>query len=124
MSIEFDISDSVTEEAVALFQPELIIAPFLKRAIPESIWSRHRCLIVILACPAIAGRRRWIGRFSAGGRMGVTVLQAEAEMDAGPVWASANFPMAATRKASLYRNQVTEAAVRAVLKGGRACRGR
>ena len=26
--------------------PELIVAPFLKRAIPESIWSKHVCLIV------------------------------------------------------------------------------
>ena len=46
---------------------------------------------------------------------GVTVLQAEAEMDAGPVWASANFPLRAAKKSSLYRNEVTEAAVQAVL---------
>ena len=46
ISIEFDIADSVSEEAVALFQPDLIVAPFLKRAIPESIWSRHLCLVV------------------------------------------------------------------------------
>ncbi len=71
VSIEFDISDSVTEEAVALFQPELIIAPFLKRAIPESIWSRHRCLIV---APWRARRSRAVGAglgdSARGGRMG------------------------------------------------------
>ena len=117
VSIEFDISDSVTEEAVALFQPELIIAPFLKRAIPESIWSRHRCLIVHPGVPGDRGPSALDWAIQRGvDEWGVTVLQAEAEMDAGPVWASANFPMAATRKASLYRNQVTEAAVRAVLK--------
>jgi putative two-component system hydrogenase maturation factor HypX/HoxX len=44
----------------------------------------------------------------------VTVLQAEAEMDAGPVWASETFPMRAAKKSSLYRNEVTEASVRAV----------
>jgi putative two-component system hydrogenase maturation factor HypX/HoxX len=96
MSIEFDISDSVTEEAVALFKPDLIIAPFLKRAIPE----------VDLVAPSLpdrpsrrAGRSRAIGAGlgdpAQGWEWGVTVLQAEAEMDAGPVWASANFPMAA-----------------------------
>ena len=117
VSIEFDISDSVTEEAVALFQPELIIAPFLKRAIPESIWSRHRCLIVHPGVPGDRGPSALDWAIQRGvDEWGVTVLQAEAEMDAGPVWASANFPMVATRKASLYRNQVTEAAVRAVLK--------
>ena len=117
LSIEFDISDSVTEEAVALFKPDLVLAPFLKRAIPESIWSRHLCLIVHPGVPGDRGPSAldWAIRNGLG-EWGVTVLQAEAEMDAGPVWASANFPMAMARKASLYRNQVTEAAVRAVLQ--------
>ena len=117
LSIEFDISDSVTEEAVALFKPDLVLAPFLKRAIPESVWSRHRCLIVHPGVPGDRGPSAldWAIRNGLS-EWGVTVLQAEAEMDAGPVWASAVFPMAATRKASLYRNQVTEAAVRAVLQ--------
>ena len=113
VSIEFDIADSVTEEAVALFKPDLILAPFLKRAIPEAIWSRHRCLIVH---PGIVGDRGpsaldWAIRHGVG-EWGVTVLQAEAEMDAGPVWAAATFPMRAARKASIYRNEVTEAAVK------------
>ena len=34
VSVEFDINDAVSIEAVRLWQPELIIAPFLKRAIP------------------------------------------------------------------------------------------
>src|SRR5574343_221551 len=115
ISIEFDIADSVSEEAVDLFRPDLIIAPFLKRAIPESIWSRHLCLVVH---PGIVGDRGpsaldWAIQ---GGvkEWGVTVLQAEAEMDAGPVWAATTFPMRSARKASIYRNEVTEAAVRAV----------
>ena len=35
VSVEFDIADEVSAEAVALFAPDLIVAPFLKRAIPE-----------------------------------------------------------------------------------------
>lgn len=54
ISIEFDIADAVAEEAVVLFKPELIIAPFLKRAIPESIWSRYPCLVVH---PGVLGDR-------------------------------------------------------------------
>jgi putative two-component system hydrogenase maturation factor HypX/HoxX len=46
---------------------------------------------------------------------GVTVLQAEAEMDAGPVWATAEFPLRAAKKSSIYRNEVTQAATTAVL---------
>ena len=47
---------------------------------------------------------------------GVTVLQAEAQLDAGPVWASVGFTLRAVRKGSLYREEVTEAAVLAVLE--------
>ncbi|MCK6404509.1 MAG: hydrogenase maturation protein [Rhodocyclaceae bacterium] len=117
VSIEFDIADSVAEEAVALFKPDLIVAPYLRRAIPESIWKRHTCLIVH---PGIVGDRgpsaldwaiqeQWP-------EWGVTVLQAEAEMDAGPIWAEERFPLRVAKKSSLYRNEVTEAAARGVLK--------
>ncbi|HLO62786.1 MAG TPA: formyltransferase family protein, partial [Azonexus sp.] len=117
VNIEFDISDSVTEEAVALFKPDLVVAPFLKRAIPESVWSRVPCFVVHPGIPGDRGPSALDWAIQRGlGEWGVTVLQAEAEMDAGPVWASAGFPTAAVRKASLYRNQVTEAAVRAVLQ--------
>jgi len=116
VSVEFDIADSVTEEAAALFRPDLIVAPFLKRAIPESVWRRHVCLIVH---PGIVGDRGpsaldWAIQ-EGESEWGVTVLQAEAEMDAGPVWASESFPMRTGTKSSLYRGEVTEAAVAAVL---------
>ena len=117
LSVEFDIADSVTEEAVALFRPDLIVAPFLKRAIPEAVWSRLPCLIVH---PGIVGDRGpsaldWAIQESEA-EWGVTVLQAEAEMDAGPVWASSTFPMRTAKKSTLYRNEVTEAAAIAVLQ--------
>ncbi len=117
VSIEFDISDSVTEEAVTLFKPNLIIAPYLRRAIPESVWSQHVCLVVH---PGIEGDQgpstldwailRQLPEW------GVTVLQAERDMDAGPVWASAKFAMPQATKASVYRQQVTEAASQTVLQ--------
>ncbi len=115
ISIEFDINDSVTTEAVDLFRPHLILAPYLRRAIPEAIWREHVCLIVH---PGIVGDRGpsaldW-AILKGEAEWGVTVLQAEAEMDAGPVWASETFPTRAAKKSSLYRNEVTEAAVRAV----------
>src|SRR5690349_12121829 len=39
-------ADAEMEAAVATHEPGLIVCPFLKRMIPESIWSRYRCLIV------------------------------------------------------------------------------
>jgi len=105
--------------AVTQHAPELIIAPMLKIAIPEVIWSRHKCLIVhpgikgdrgpsSLDWALADGERRW----------GVTVLEAVSTMDAGPIWASQTFAFAnrAQTKSRVYRNEVTEAAVNAVLE--------
>ena len=116
VSIEFDIADSVTEEAVALFRPDLIVAPYLRRAIPASVWTRYVCLVVH---PGIVGDRGpsaldWAIE-EGEPYWGVTVLQAEAEMDAGPVWACAEFELCEAKKSSVYRNEVTQAAAAAVL---------
>jgi putative two-component system hydrogenase maturation factor HypX/HoxX len=115
VSVEFDINDAVTAEAVELFRPDLVIAPFLKRAIPESVWRRHVCLVVH---PGIVGDRGpaaldW-AILEGEPDWGVTVLQATGELDAGPVWSAVEFPMRAASKASLYRHEVTEAAVAAL----------
>jgi putative two-component system hydrogenase maturation factor HypX/HoxX len=117
VSVEFDIHDAVTAEAVVQWRPDLIIAPFLKRAIPESVWKKQVCLVVH---PGIRGDRGpsaldW-AILEGEGEWGVTVLQANAEMDGGDIWAEARFPMRTARKSSLYRNEVTEAATRAVLE--------
>ena len=116
VSIEFDINDAVTMQAAELYRPDLIVAPFLKRAIPEALWRNHTCFVVH---PGIVGDRGpsaldWaIMRDCA--EWGVTVLQANGEMDAGDIWAAETFPMRLAKKSSLYRNEVIEAAVRAVL---------
>ena len=117
LSVELDINDATTESAVELFRPDLVIAPFLKRAIPESVWSKVVCLVVH---PGVRGDRGpsaldW-AILEAEADWGVTVLQAEAEMDAGPVWAWREFPMRLAPKSSLYRFEVTDAAVAAVLE--------
>ncbi|HXY98322.1 MAG TPA: hydrogenase maturation protein [Steroidobacteraceae bacterium] len=115
LSVELDIHDRVTLETIELFRPEVVLAPFLKRAIPESLWRRLPCLIVhpgpqgdrgpaALDWAILRGVPDW----------GVTVLEAAADWDTGPVWASVPFPMRLATKSSLYRNEVTECAVVAV----------
>ena len=39
VSVEFDINDAVALEAVELFAPDIVVAPFLKRVIPRAIWE-------------------------------------------------------------------------------------
>jgi putative two-component system hydrogenase maturation factor HypX/HoxX len=117
LAVEFDVLDRVTEEAVALFAPDLVVAPFLKRAIPERVWSRVPCLIVHPGPPGdrgpasldraiLAGRSEW----------GVTLLQANGEFDGGPIWAERPFALRPASKGSLYRREMTEAAIEALLE--------
>ena len=115
LSLELDIHDRVTREAVALCEPDVILAPFLKRAIPPSIWRQYLCLIVHPGPPGDRGPSALDWAILRGvANWGVTVLQATAEMDAGPVWGSASFPMRVARKSSLYHHEVSEGAVRSV----------
>ena len=117
VSIEFDINDAVTAQAVELYRPDLIVAPFLKRVIPEAVWRNHVCFVVH---PGIVGDRGPSALDWAIMRdcqeWGATVLQASGEMDGGDIWAAETFPMRLAKKSSLYRNEVVEAAARAVLK--------
>jgi len=115
VSVEFDINDAVTQEAVALWRPDVVVAPFLKRRIPDAVWRGVRCLVVH---PGVVGDRGpsaldW-AIADAETTWGVTVLEANGEMDAGDVWASAEFPLRDATKGSLYRHEVTEAAVAAL----------
>ena len=117
VSVELDIHDSVTTEAVALFEPDLLIAPFLKRAIPETIWGQRPCLILHPGPPGDRGPSAldWAILNSAS-EWGVTLLQANEIMDGGDVWGYERFPMRSAAKGSLYRQEVTEVACRVTLQ--------
>ncbi len=112
VSVELDIADAVSEEAVALWQPDVVLAPFLKRRIPESLWSTRPCLVIHPGPPgdrgpsaldwAVLREREW----------GVTVLQANGDFDAGAVWAWRSFVVRPdATKSSLYRHEVVDAAL-------------
>jgi putative two-component system protein, hydrogenase maturation factor HypX/HoxX len=106
-------------QAATAAQPDLILAPMLKKVVPDAVWRTWPCVIVH---PGIRGDRGpssldWAIALKEK-TWGVTNLQAEAEMDAGPIWASHEFPMRARAysKSTLYREDVTEAAVRGTLE--------
>ena len=117
ISVEFDINDAVTREAAALFSPDMVLAPFLKRAIPDDICAAVPCLVVHPGPPGDAGPSAldWAILNGETG-WGVTVLQAAPLLDGGPLWASRRFAMRPATKSSLYRQEVTEAATAAILE--------
>ncbi len=103
MSVELALGDEVMREAVRRFDPDLVIAPMLTTAIPADIWSSRPCFSLDWAI------------MNGAGRWGVTVLQANAEMDAGDIWSSAEFAMPRGSKSSVYRTEVADAALDALL---------
>lgn len=116
ISITLALNPDDIRKGVTLFQPDLIICPFLKEKIPEDVWSQHICLIIH---PGIKGDRGpssldW-AIMNGEKEWGVTLLQAVEDMDAGEIWATETFPMRQASKAGLYRREVTKAAIKAML---------
>src|SRR5262249_39973916 len=98
------------QDAVRACGPDLVVCPMLKKLIPEAVWSRCRCLIVH---PGPVGDRGpssidWAIQL-AHSEWGVTVLEANGEFDAGPVWATRTFKLRSTTKSGLYRHEVRQA---------------
>jgi enoyl-CoA hydratase/carnithine racemase len=140
VTIEYALSTESTVEAVTLAHPHLIICPFLTSFVPAEIYTKYMTLVVHPGAPGDGGPSALdfliIGEdgtdddiervmrkdlWSEHGRSywGVTVLQANAEYDAGPVWAweqyTVNIDDHNLTKSNLYRGAVTRASLAACL---------
>ncbi|MEU9337133.1 enoyl-CoA hydratase-related protein [Streptomyces sp. NPDC048290] len=103
-------------EAVRAADPDLILAPMLTVPVPDDIWQDRRVLIVHPGPPGDRGPSSldWALHESAQ-TWGVTVLQADKDMDAGDIWAHASFEVGACGKSELYRGAAADAALEAIL---------
>ncbi|MGW1076103.1 hydrogenase maturation protein [Streptomyces sp. NPDC002537] len=101
---------------VGRHSPDLILAPMLTSLIPRAVWQRYPCLVVrpgpmgdrgpsALDWAVHEGVREW----------GVTVFQANDVVDGGDVWASVPCAVPVVAKSDLYRNEIADAALKAVL---------
>lgn len=140
ISIEYALSDECMLDAVVLFEPDLVICPFLTTRVPKEVYERVLTLIVHPGPPGDAGPSAidWLLMGDDGsipgadatleylngdrirpGRThwGVTVLGAIEVFDAGPVWAFEQFPVnideKGLTKSELYRGPVTRAVITA-----------
>lgn len=109
LALNFEDFDTVCSS----FKPDLILCPFLKQKIPTNIWQNYLCIIIH---PGIVGDR---GAYSLDWAIyheeniwGVTALEAIDEMDAGDIWATQEFTMRKTSKASLYKEEVSFASLK------------
>ncbi len=106
----------VMRDAVGQFEPDLILCPMLAHVIPRDIWENIPCLIVH---PGIVGDRGpnsldW-AILKDEKQWGVTIVQAAEHVDSGPIWAAYVTGMREGSKSSLYRDEITEAALNAMM---------
>ncbi|CAF4095655.1 unnamed protein product [Adineta steineri] len=118
--IEMALSSSQMEQVAAELNPDLIICPFLTKVVPENLFRKVKTLIVH---PGIVGDRGihsldW-ALLEEQKEWGVTIMEADKEMDAGPIYATQNFslanlPLSQLTKSKVYRNQVIPAALQSI----------
>ncbi len=110
-------SSQKMSEVVNDYGPDLIVAPFLKTIISKEIWQNFTCLIVHPGIPGDRGSASldW-AILNNEKAWGVTILEAAEKMDSGKVWAHSGFEIRPVSKSQLYRHEVTEAAMHALLE--------
>lgn len=103
-------------QAVAQFPPDLILCPMLAQVIPRDIWESHTCIIIHPGIPGDRGPNSldW-AILNEEAEWGVIAVQAEEHVDSGSLWANFHFPMRAGSKSSLYRDEVAQAAMQAMM---------
>ncbi|MFF8195807.1 enoyl-CoA hydratase-related protein [Streptomyces bobili] len=114
--VELALPGTALPEAVRRHAPQLIVAPMLRTAIPEEVWRAYTCLVVHPGPVGDRGPSSLDWAIQEGvDQWGVTVLQAVQEMDAGDVWASVPCRVPPVAKSELYRGEIADAAIDAVM---------
>lgn len=113
----YNLEPEFLREQVQRFQPDLILCPYLTQRIPDDIWQNNLCLVVH---PGVEGDRGpssldWAISEKAPA-WGVTLLQADAEMDMGDIWGTCEFPLRQASKTSVYKREVTQATIALILQ--------
>ena len=106
-------------KAASQHSPDIIICPYMKSRVPEIIY-RHQKRPCLIVHPGVAGDRGassidW-AIHDKREKWGVTVLQADKEMDAGDIWSTSEFGVRQqATKTSMYVGDVSDHSVKCVL---------
>ncbi len=104
---------AVDMEKIPHYAPDMILCPYLKSYLPEEIFENYPTYIFH---PGPRGDRGASSlEYALEQKLwGVVWLRADEELDGGDICASCDFTVRDTYKASLYRQEVTACAVRAL----------
>ncbi len=114
-AVAYAISEEQMLEEIEAFQPELILCPFLKRYLPESIYRNYPTYIFHPG--PIGDRGPNALEYALGSHTkewGVVILKANALYDGGDIYAEQKFKVRDTYKASLYRQEIVQASLQAL----------
>ena len=114
--IKFAISKELMIEVVQEINPDIVFCPFLKQFIPNEIFENYPTFVLH---PGIIGDRGHNSLDNAINdevkQWGVVILKANEILDGGDIYAQSNFIMREeSSKASIYRNEVTQATLKAL----------
>ena len=115
LSVAFAISETQMLEEITDFEPELILAPYLKHYIPSSVYENYPTYIFHPGPRGDRGPNALEYALLNHSKMwGVVILRANALYDGGDIYAQADFGVHATYKASLYRQEIIQASLNAL----------
>jgi len=115
VAVSYAISESQMLEEIESVSPELILCPFLKHYLPESIYDNYPTYIFhpgpigdrgpnALEYALQSHTKTW----------GLVILRANALYDCGDIYAQQDFKVRDTYKASLYRQEIVQASLQAM----------
>lgn len=102
-------------KTIHAFRPDVIIFPFFTQYIPAEIWETYPCFVVHPGPPDDGGPSslNWAileGKTS----WGMSIIQAQKDWDAGPLWATQSFSLPSAPVAHIYRTLVSDSVLMTV----------
>lgn len=117
VSIQPATSEKTMEVAAAHFQPQLIIASFLNKAVPASLIEKYTVLAVRPGTGSDRGPSSLKGSSAENWQnWRITVLQASTDVDAGGIWATKMVGLNPKWENTYYQHQFAQAAVQSILE--------
>ena len=117
VSVTYATNDEKISQEIERFKPDILFCPYLKSYLSKDIFSKIPTFILH---PGIRGDR---GHNSLDHALkdekkewGVVILKANEELDGGDIYAQVRFKMRESYKASIYRNEVSDATIKALLE--------